>query len=324
MGLKTTLFGKTETPSVIAMDKIEFDPLDVAKTASGALDAAAGQFDKGSDLATKTTEYLSKSKRDALETALPGFGKLQGKLVDLTSKMMDNPYGVPDDIYDEMKQQSAEFGIRSGAFGSEANKMSLVKNLGVESYKLGNQRMELANNLFGRLVSTAPSINPVSPLAFAATTGQTLQTEQWNKTTQVNVDTINAQAKQMAAQQAENQRAASASKSGLMGTIGTIAGAAVGGPWGAMIGGSIGGMMNQGPDAIMSQPGMGAMLGTGLSMMSGGPSSVVAGGSGWGDGAAGGGSSSWGGFFSPSKPSLPPVGADIGTYGGGSGNLMNS
>jgi len=106
---------------------------------------------------------------------------MQQQLRSVFDDAATSPYEIPEDALDFLKQQAGELGI-SGGFGgqSEFGRFNQLRNLGIQSLNLGNQRMQLANNLFRNLVTSSGAVNPVSPMAFLPTTSQFIGASQFN------------------------------------------------------------------------------------------------------------------------------------------------
>jgi len=240
MGLGDILFGKTEQARAIAADPLE--RIDRGEQATKALDFQEKNFGRAADAASQINISEQATARENINAALPGFDEFQGQLGDVFKDIATNPFELPDSVKSILKQQAAEAGI-SGGFGgqSEFGKFSQVRNLGLKSLELGNQRISQANSLFRTLVDTAPTINPVSPLSFLPSQQDFSATEEFNVGT---VDAFNSQAKQQFLQAQENNRAAAASSKGIIGGVieGAVSGFASGGPWGALTGGVAGGV----------------------------------------------------------------------------------
>lgn len=236
MGLLDSLFGKTETARQIPLEELK--KLDVGGAAAEGRKAQKAGFAESEALATRTNVSASKAQRAQLESALPGFGGFQKQLGGLLTDIARDPFEVPESVFQQLKQTAAERGVSGGFLGSEFQEFNLLRNLGTTALQLGNQRIGQAQDLFRTLVSTAPTINPVSPLSFMPSTGDFIRGAETN----IEVDKFNIIGKQQAAQSTENARAAAASKPGILTGLvqGGLSGFASGGPWGAVAGATLG------------------------------------------------------------------------------------
>lgn len=122
-------------------------------------------------LLAQTNQFQQDQAIGLMEKAMPGFGELQGMFSEQIRKDLTNPYELPDDLTNFLKKQGAEGALGTGTSG-QFNTNSLLKNFGLQAMGLANQRIGRAQSLFGTLASTAPNINPASPLNFMTTAGQ--------------------------------------------------------------------------------------------------------------------------------------------------------
>jgi len=237
MGLFDTLFGKQETAGVVEFEELE--RLDVGEAAKEGLKFQEENIEQAQRIARTADVEAQQRSFDLLEQALPGFSDFQAQLGDVFSEIAVSPFELPSSVESLIRQQAAERGIRGGFAGSEFGDFDVVRNLGMEALQLGNQRIGQAQSLFQTLVGTAPTVNPTSALSLMPGAGTFIAGEEFNIQ---NVDKYNIENRQMIAQMRENQRAAAASKPGILGGIvsGAIQGGMAGGPWGALAGAGIG------------------------------------------------------------------------------------
>jgi len=173
MGLGTVLFGKTETPRPIKMDRVEADRLDVEDSAVRAIKGGRQLVQRASDVAEEASMEHQKISTGVLNRALPGFTQMQQQIRNLVEQNATDPFEVPPEMLEFLNQQAGELGV-SGGFGgqSQFGKFNQLRNLGLTSLNLGNQRMQIAGDLFRNLVANSGAVNPVSPMAFLPTTSQ--------------------------------------------------------------------------------------------------------------------------------------------------------
>lgn len=125
-------------------------------------------------LLARSNSFAQDQSLSLMEKAMPGYSKLAGRLTGLTNDLLTNPYELPPDVQKNIERQAAERGISVGGRG-QFQDFSLLRDLGVNSLQYGQQRIGQAQSLTGLLASLAPKVNPMSPMSFYVTPGQTAQ-----------------------------------------------------------------------------------------------------------------------------------------------------
>jgi len=125
-------------------------------------------------LLSRSNAFQQDEALSLMEKAMPGYSKLAGRLTGLTNDLLTNPYELPPDVQKNIERQAAERGISVGGRGKFQD-FSLLRDLGVNSLQYGQQRIGQAQSLTGLLASLAPRVNPMSPMSFYVTPGQTAQ-----------------------------------------------------------------------------------------------------------------------------------------------------
>lgn len=243
-------------PEFVALDKFDAKEVKLSDSQKQNLDANNQNFDEIASLTQKFNTLNQDEQSRLLEKALPGFSDMQGKLQNQFNSDITDPFNMSKDMQDFLASKGAEMGISTGIGGSDASKMSLIKQFGERGFDMANQRIQRAQGLFSQLVQTAPTVSPVSPFAFATTTEQ-MQNQRQNYENQRLAADIQFKTLDQATRQADknaqaavanqNALAKSKEKGGFMDAItGAIGGAAsgfmAGGPWGAVAGGVLGGV----------------------------------------------------------------------------------
>lgn len=178
-------------------------------------------------LSAATNTFNQSESNRLMEQALPGWSKLQSSLMSTTQDLLTNPYELDSDTQSYLQKKAAEMGVSSGARGG-FEKFNLLKDFGVTSMQYGQQRINQAQSLTSLLASTAPRVNPMSPISMFVSPTQIAQAQQ-----QQNISN------QQVAQSAANAQAAQSNyqNQAIWGGLSSVAGAAVGSvDWGRMFG----------------------------------------------------------------------------------------
>ena len=122
-------------------------------------------------LSAATNTFNQSESNRLMEAALPGWSKLQSSMTSTAQNLMTNPYELDQDTQDYLQKKAAEMGVSSGARGG-FEKFNLLKDFGVTSMQYGTQRINQAQSLFSTLASTAPRVNPMSPISMFVTPQQ--------------------------------------------------------------------------------------------------------------------------------------------------------
>ena len=164
-------------------------------------------------LAATNTFNQSESNR-LMEAALPGWSKLQSSMTSTAQNLMTNPYELDQDTQDYLQKKAAEMGVSSGARGG-FEKFNLLKDFGVTSMQYGTQRINQAQSLFSTLASTAPRVNPMSPISMFVTPQQIASTTQQQN---ISNQQVAQSANNLQTQATMNQNQA------IWGSVGSVAG----------------------------------------------------------------------------------------------------
>lgn len=119
-------------------------------------------------LLSESNAFQQGQATSLMEKALPGWGKLQGKLMATTDELLTNPYDVPADVQANLARIASERGISTGGRG-QFNDFSLLRDLGVNALQYGQSRIGTASGLTQLLASVSPRVNPMSPMSFYVT-----------------------------------------------------------------------------------------------------------------------------------------------------------
>ena len=165
-------------------------------------------------LSAATNTFNQSESNRLMESALPGWSKLQSSMTSTAKNLMTNPYELDQDTQDYLQKKAAEMGVSSGARGG-FEKFNLLKDFGVTSMQYGTQRINQAQSLFSTLASTAPRVNPMSPISMFVTPQQIASaTQQENISNQQVAQSAN----NLQTQATMNQNQA------IWGSVGSIAG----------------------------------------------------------------------------------------------------
>jgi hypothetical protein len=147
---------------------VQYQPVDVGAVAGSAVDANIANSGKIQQLTASTNTFQQDQATSLMEKALPGWSKLQSSLMKTTQDLLTNPYDTPPDVQANLERISAEKGISAGTRG-QFNDFSLLRDLGVNELQYGSSRISQAGTLTSLLASTAPKVNPMSPLSMFVT-----------------------------------------------------------------------------------------------------------------------------------------------------------
>ncbi len=242
MGLFDSIFGKkAEAPRAIEVEDIEFNPADVGTSTKKALDAIDVNFEDIEDVLANLNEFQTDQALKARESVVPGFRSFQESLGNTFNQLQsDNIFELPDSFKDVLNQEAAERGVSGGFGGSEFGDFDAIRNFGREAFAFADRNIQNSQNILNTLVSTAPNVNPISPLNFLVNPSQVFSADVSAANTAADLDKTVKLTNQGIRQEAENIRAANTGKEGLLGEALGIAGGIAFGPTGAKIGSGIG------------------------------------------------------------------------------------
>ena len=200
-------------------------PIDWQEEQRKALEGNLATLPKSEKLSAATNTFNQSESNRLMEQALPGWSKLQASMTSTAQNLMTNPYELDQDTQDYLQKKAAEMGVSSGARGG-FEKFNLLKDFGVTSMQYGTQRINQAQSLFSTLASTAPRVNPMSPISMFVTPQQIASaTQQQNISNQQVAQSAN----NLQTQATMNQNQA------IWGSVGSVAGSV---DWSKMFGSS--------------------------------------------------------------------------------------
>ena len=200
-------------------------PIDWQEEQRKALEGNLATLPKSEKLSAATNTFNQSESNRLMEQALPGWSKLQASMTSTAQNLMTNPYELDQDTQDYLQKKAAEMGVSSGARGG-FEKFNLLKDFGVTSMQYGTQRINQAQSLFSTLASTAPRVNPMSPISMFVTPQQIASaTQQQNSSNQQVAQSAN----NLQTQATMNQNQA------IWGSVGSVAGSV---DWSKMFGSS--------------------------------------------------------------------------------------
>ena len=200
-------------------------PIDWQEEQRKALEGNLATLPKSEKLSAATNTFNQSESNRLMEQALPGWSKLQASMTSTAQNLMTNPYELDQDTQNYLQKKAAEMGVSSGARGG-FEKFNLLKDFGVTSMQYGTQRINQAQSLFSTLASTAPRVNPMSPISMFVTPQQIASaTQQENISNQQVAQSAN----NLQTQATMNQNQA------IWGSVGSVAGSV---DWSKMFGSS--------------------------------------------------------------------------------------
>ena len=189
-------------------------PIDWQEEQRKALEGNLATLPKSEKLSASTNTFNQSESNRLMEQALPGWSKLQASMTSTAQNLMTNPYELDADTQSYLQKKAAEMGVSSGARGG-FEKFNLLKDFGVTSMQYGTQRINQAQSLFSTLASTAPRVNPMSPISMFVTPQQIASaTQQQNSSNQQVAQSAN----NLQTQATMNQNQA------IWGSVGSVAG----------------------------------------------------------------------------------------------------
>ena len=200
-------------------------PIDWQEEQRKALEGNLATLPQSEKLSAATNTFNQSESNRLMEQALPGWSKLQASMTSTAQNLMTNPYELDQDTQNYLQKKAAEMGVSSGARGG-FEKFNLLKDFGVTSMQYGTQRINQAQSLFSTLASTAPRVNPMSPISMFVTPQQIASaTQQQNISNQQVAQSAN----NLQTQATMNQNQA------IWGSVGSVAGSV---DWSKMFGSS--------------------------------------------------------------------------------------
>ena len=200
-------------------------PIDWQEEQRKALEGNLATLPKSEKLSAATNTFNQSESNRLMEQALPGWSKLQASMTSTAQNLMTNPYELDQDTQSYLQKKAAEMGVSSGARGG-FEKFNLLKDFGVTSMQYGTQRINQAQSLFSTLASTAPRVNPMSPISMFVTPQQIASTTQQQN---ISNQQVAQSANNLQTQATMNQNQA------IWGSVGSVAGSV---DWSKMFGSS--------------------------------------------------------------------------------------
>ncbi len=160
-----------------------FTPVDLQEEQRKAIGGNLANQEAIQSLTSSTNRFDQQQATELSEMALPGIGKLRSNLLKTSSDLLQNPYDLPPDVQENLARIASERGISAGTRG-QFNDFSLLRDLGVNQLQYGQQRINQAGSIAGLVSSIAPKVNPMSPLSFYVTPGQSATVAGANNTGQ--------------------------------------------------------------------------------------------------------------------------------------------
>ena len=189
-------------------------PIDWQDEQRKAVEGNLATLPQSEKLSAATNTFNQSESNRLMEQALPGWSKLQASMTSTAQNLMTNPYELDQDTQNYLQKKAAEMGVSSGARGG-FEKFNLLKDFGVTSMQYGTQRINQAQSLFSTLASTAPRVNPMSPISMFVTPQQIASaTQQQNISNQQVAQSAN----NLQTQATMNQNQA------IWGSVGSVAG----------------------------------------------------------------------------------------------------
>lgn len=158
-----------------------YSAADTTSATSDVLDAFTQNLSKISATTSEASKVATTQALDVLEQTIPGYKNLMLSLSNNAQEDLNNRYTMPADMQDQIKKLAAENGISRGTAGG-FNKMSLVKDFGINLIDYSNAVTNRANATLQQMQSLAPTGTVMSPFAFmgSADTQAQLQLQQKN------------------------------------------------------------------------------------------------------------------------------------------------
>mgnify|MGYP001556605870 CR=1 FL=1 len=167
--LAAGILNKKQAPGTAALS-----PVDLQAQQKAAIQGNMANESSIEALLNRSNTFAQGQANSLMEQAMPGYTALAGKLTGLASDLATNPYDLPPDVQANLQRKAAEMGVSTGRQG-QAGDFSLLQDLGVNELNYGQSRIQQAQGLTGLLASIAPKVNPMSPMSFYVTPGQTAQ-----------------------------------------------------------------------------------------------------------------------------------------------------
>jgi len=154
-----SVLGKQKAPQQASYTPV--DPAAVQKqTITGNLQNMAG----AQDVASQTNSFNQSEATRLLESAMPGFGATQKRLMAQINEDLANQNSLPAEVQQQIARYAAEKGVTRGTSGN-FNGFNLVKDFGFNLMDWKNASRTRALNTLSTVFGMTPRVNPMSPMA---------------------------------------------------------------------------------------------------------------------------------------------------------------
>lgn len=185
-----SILGKQKAPQQASYTPV--DPAAVQKqTIAGNLQNMAG----AQDLASQTNSFNQNEANRLLESAMPGFGATQKRLMTQINEDLNSQNTLPADVQQQIARYAAEKGVTRGTSGN-FNGFNLVKDFGFNLMDWKNASRTRALNTLSTVFGMTPRVNPMSPMAMMVDPNAAMSVQTQNNQMAYNVQQAgyNAQA----------------------------------------------------------------------------------------------------------------------------------
>jgi len=199
VGAAGGLLGAQKAPK-----QAEYKPVDPAavqkQVISGNLQNMAG----AQEVASQTNNFNQAEATRLLESAMPGFGATQKRLMAQINEDLNSQNTLPPEVQQQISRFAAEKGITRGT-GGNFNQFNLVKDFGFNLMDWKNASRTRALNTLSTVFGMTPRVNPMSPMAMMV-----------DPNTAIGVQTQNNQMAYNTAQAGYNAQAAASNYNNMM------------------------------------------------------------------------------------------------------------
>ena len=147
-----------------APQNAQYTPVDPATVQRQVIAGNAGNLAAAQDLASRTNSFNQSESRRLLEQAMPGFGKMQQRMLAQVDEDLMSSSTLPKDVQDQISRFAAEKGVTRGTSGN-FNGFNLVKDFGFNLTDWKNASRARALNTLSTVYGMTPRVNPMSPMA---------------------------------------------------------------------------------------------------------------------------------------------------------------
>lgn len=199
VGAAGGLLGAQKAPK-----QAEYKPVDPAavqkQVISGNLQNMAG----AQEVASQTNNFNQAEATRLLESAMPGFGATQKRLMAQINEDLNSQNTLPPEVQQQISRFAAEKGITRGT-GGNFNQFNLVKDFGFNLMDWKSASRTRALNTLSTVFGMTPRVNPMSPMAMMV-----------DPNTAIGVQTQNNQMAYNTAQAGYNAQAAASNYNNMM------------------------------------------------------------------------------------------------------------